>query len=76
MPLLEALLVDPAGHQIHRTLMQERQFLLLLLLCLRRPLLLHRTIEKLVLQVRRTRLLCFISLLVLLPKYGNDIIDL
>jgi hypothetical protein len=56
--------------------MQERQFLLLLLLCLRRPLLLHRTIEKWVLQVRRTRLLGFFSLLVLLPKYGNDIIDL
>jgi hypothetical protein len=61
MLLLEGLLVDAAGNQIHRTLMQERQLLLLLLLCLRRPLLLHRAVEKLVLQVRRTRLLGFLS---------------
>jgi hypothetical protein len=54
MLLLEGLLVDPAGHQVHRTLMQERQ---LLLLCLRRPLFCQSTVEKLVLQVRCNSLL-------------------
>jgi hypothetical protein len=61
MLLLEGLLVDPAGHQVHRTLMQERKLLLVLLLCLRWPLVCQSMVEKLVLQVCRDCLFRFFS---------------